>query len=515
MSRRRLKMLVIREVLHLHFELSKSYATIAEICGVSKGGVHNVLRRFAASGLGWPLPDDLDEYALKRRLYTTAEATTGEAPDDDYLRTECARPGVTLQLLWEEYRLAHPHGLSRSAFYRRYHQLERTTPVLKNDYQGGEYLFVDYSGKKLSYTDRDAGVVIPVEIFVASWGASSGTYVEATRTQSAHDFVYAHVNAFSYFGCVPQVVTPDNLKSAVTKTDRADPVLCHLYRKLIEHYDLIILPARVAKPRDKATAESAVRCVQQRVLAPLRDQQFFSLAEINAALAPLREALNDRPMKEYQGMSRQERFQLYDLPSAKSLPAERFLVNDACYDIRVPANYLVKYDHHFYSVPHALIDHHVNLFLAGGVLEIYHHAVHVVRHAKQPPDGRQSVLDAHRPENHRQFLRRSKEHYLHIAEVIGPFTVLLIEEIYARKKHDELAHRSAQGVISLCKHYDSTRVEAAAERAVYYRRATLRDLREILAHGLDGRPLPGAGQRILPLLEHVNLRGADYYKGDE
>jgi transposase len=507
-------MLVFREVLRLHFELGKSYATIAEICGLSKGGVHNIIQRFGTSGLAWPLPEELDEYALKRRLYQTAERFPEEVPDPDYLRTECARPGVTLQLLWEEYRVVHPDGVSRSAFYRHCQQMERSKPVMKNDYQGGEYLLVDYSGKRLAYLDRDAGARVPVEIFVASWGASSGAYVEATRTQGARDFVYAHVNAFAYFGCVPHLVTPDNLKSAVTKPDRADPVLCQLYRKFAEHYDVVIAPARVAKPRDKATAESAVRCVQQRILAPLREQQFFSLAEVNAAIVPYLDALNDRPMREYQGQSRRERFLRYDLPAAKPLPAERFQVTDARYALRVPANYLVTYDHHYYSVPYALIDHHVDLFLTGDVLEIYHHGTHVARHAKQPSDGRQSIIDAHQPEQHRRVRGRSKDYYLHVAECIGPFTVVLIEEMYARKKHDELAHRSAQGVISLCKYYDSARVEAAAERAVYYRRSTLRDLKQILTQGLEQQPLPGAGQRQLPMVTHTNLRGAAYYQGE-
>jgi len=514
MPKRRLKMLVFREVLRLHFELGKSYASIAEICGISKGGVHNILERFGASGAAWPLPETVDEYAVKRLLYPPAEPAPGVMPDLAYLRTECGRPGVTRQLLWEEYVRDHPDGMSRSAFYRHCHQLDRREPVMKNDYIGGEYVFVDYSGKRLAYTDRDAGKVRSAEIFVASWGASSETYVEATDTQSAQDFVYAHVRAFEYFGCLPKVVMPDNLKSAITLADRADPVLCQLYRKFADHYDLVILPARVAKPRDKATAESAVCNVQRRVMAPLRKQQFFSLAELNAAIAPLREALNARLMTEYPGQSRRMRFALYDRPAANPLPAERFQVNDACYQLRVPATYLVKYDSHYYSVPYTLIDHHVDLFLTGDVLEIYHHSQHVARHAKQPPNGRLTVVDAHRPENHRAVCRRSKAHYLHIAEVIGPFTAVVIERLYARKKHDELAHRAAQGVISLCKHYDSARVEAAAERAVHFDQPTLSTIKHILAQGLDQQPLPGAGQRQLPLVTHTNLRGADYYQGD-
>ncbi len=506
-------MLVYREVLRLHFELGKSFATIGELCGLSKGGVHNILHRFAASGLPWPLPEAMDEFALKRQLYPATAREADTAVDPEYLRTEAARPGVTWQLLWEEYRAAQPAGMSRSAFYRLVQQMEQTQPVMKTDYIGGEYLFVDYSGQRLAFWDRDAGAQVPVEIFLASWGASSHTYVGASLTQSARDFVASHVQAFAYFGCVPRVVTPDNLKAAVTKPDRADPELCQLYRKFAEHYDLVILPARVAHPRDKATAESAVRCAQQRVLAPLRQQQFFSLAEVNAAIAPLRDALNARPMRDYQGQSRLARFQQYDRPAARPLPVEPFRVTDAHYGLRVPSNYRVRYDDHYYSVPHALIEHHVDLFLVGDVVEIYHHGAHVARHAKRPPDGRQSVIDAHQPEAHRRMRGRSKDYFLHVAEVIGPFTRVLVDGIYARTRHDEEAHRTAQGVIHLCKQYESARVEAAAERALHFRRATLRDLKQILAQGLDLQPLPGAGQRHLPLVEHAQLRGAAYYEG--
>ncbi len=233
----------------------------------------------SASGLPWPLPADLDEFALKRRLYPATERVAEEIPDAETLRTECARPGVTRQLLWEEYRATCPNGVSRSAFYRHCRQLESTQPVLKNDFQGGDYLFVDYSGDRLTYRDPATGVVVPVE--------------------------------------------------------------------------------------------SAVCAVQRRILAPLRNQTFFSLAEINAAIAPYLDALNDRPMREYNGQSRRERFLRYDLPAARPLPAAPFSVSDARYGIRVPASYQVKYEQHYYSVPHELIDHHVDLFLAGDVLEIY------------------------------------------------------------------------------------------------------------------------------------------------
>jgi hypothetical protein len=249
-------------------------------------------------------------------------------------------------------------------------------------------------------------------------------------------------------------------------------------------------------------------------LAPLRQQQFFSLAEINAAIAPLLTALNARPMREYAGQSRWDRFLRDDQPVARPLPVDPFQVNDACYALKVPANYLLKYDRHYYSVPHTVIDHHVDLFLTGDLLEIYHHGTPIACHAKQPPNGRQSLTDAHQPEHHRRVRQGSKAHFLHVAAVIGPFTLVLIEGIYTRAKHDEQANRTAQSVIRLCKQYPSERVEAAAERALYFRRATLKDVKQILTHGLDQQPFPGAGQRHLPLLEHANLRGPAYYQGE-
>ena len=192
-------MLVYREVLRLHFELDKSFATIGEICGISKGGVHNILQRFAASGVSWPLLEEVDEVMLKRLLYPTTARETTEGLDLEYLRTEALRPGMTWQLLWEEYRETHPAGISRSAFYRLVQQMERTKPVMRTDYPGGEYLFVDYSGQRLAFWDRAADTQVPVEIFVASWGASSQTYVGGSLTQSARDFVASHVDAFAFF----------------------------------------------------------------------------------------------------------------------------------------------------------------------------------------------------------------------------------------------------------------------------------------------------------------------------
>ena len=242
---------------------------------------------------------------------------------------------------------------------------------------------------------------------------------------------------------------------------------------------------------------------------------FFSLDEINEAIAPLRDALNDRPDE---GIWRPE--SPGTLPALRCaarprrLPAEPFQVTDAHYGMRVPRSYQLKYDHHYYSVPHTLIDHHVDLFLVGDVLEIYHHGTHVVRHAKQPPDGQQTVLDAHRARSASPGPAALERRYLHVAEVIGPYTRAVVEALYVRMKHDEQAHRAAQGLIRLCKHYDSERVEAAAARAIYFQRPAIRDIKQILAQGLDQQPLPGTGQRVFPFVTHANLRGADYYQED-
>jgi len=306
---RRLLMRMIRESLRHHFDHGLSREAIARSLGMAKGSVTNILQRFQATGLDWPVEPDLSDTEWEARLYPeVARASTAPYPDVQLIDRELRRPHVTLELLWREYHDAHPDGMNRASYYRYYQTHRPVEPTMVMTHKAGDKLFVDYSGDGLAYINRQTGEVLGVELFVCCLGGSGFSYADSTPSQSAADFVQSHVRAFAYFGGVPAATVPDNLKSGVKRSDRYEPTIGPLYTKLAEHYDFVVLPARVRKPQDKALVENAVLNLQRYLLGRLRNRTFFTLAEINTAIRELLEQYNDEPMKGYGGMSRRQRF---------------------------------------------------------------------------------------------------------------------------------------------------------------------------------------------------------------
>jgi len=288
MSRGRTPMRKIRTVLEYRLSKNISAEQTALALSLSKGSVINYVERFERSKLPWPLPDTLTDTALEQALFPplppSHDAPAEPLPDVEYIEKELVRPHMTLQRLWEEYAEQHPNGLKRTAFYE--HLARRRSPqiTMKVIHKGGDKVFSDYSGDGLEYIDRRTGEIIPVDLFVCAWGASSFTFAEGTESQKTPDFTLSHVHALDYFGVAPFAFVLDNTKSGVKKTDRYDPVANPIYGKMAEHYHVAFLPARVRKPQDKAVAESAVLQTQRFILARLRNRQFFSLDEVNGAL---------------------------------------------------------------------------------------------------------------------------------------------------------------------------------------------------------------------------------------
>lgn len=303
----------IRDVLRLHFELQLSNRQIAKSVSIGRGTVSDYLARLRASGLPWPLPQ-LSDDALEQCLFpgNTPANTTRLAPDWPTVQREMRRPGVTLQLLWEEYRLREPGGYQYSRFCQLYRLwLDKADPVMRQTHRAGETLFVDYAGHTVSVIDRCTGEARQAQIFVAVLGASNFTYCEATWSQQLPDWIASHQRALRYLGGVPQTVVPDNLRSGVTRTHRVEPEINRSYLEMAEHYGVAILPARPRKPRDKAKVETGVQIVERLILAALRNRQFFSLGDLNRALAELLERLNTRPFKKLPGC-RREAFESID-----------------------------------------------------------------------------------------------------------------------------------------------------------------------------------------------------------
>jgi hypothetical protein len=379
--------------------------------------------------------------------------------------------------------------------------------------KAGDKLFIDYSGDRPAYVNRQTGELIAAELFVGTLGASNYYYLEATASQGAADFVASHMRAFAYLGGVPCATVPDNLKSGVTRSDRYAPTISPLNATLPEHDGFAVLPARVRKPRDKAKVESAVLIAQRYVLARLRNRTFFSRHELNAAIRVELDALNDEPMAGYGGQTRRERLQQLDAPALQPLPRTPFRYTAVKLPVRVGRNYHCLYDKHDYSVPYALAQQHVDLYQVGPLLEIYHDGQHVARHPVQPPTFGYATDPAHMPPNHRSVHGWSPDYFVGKGSLIGPRITKVFRRMFARYKHPEQAFKACLGVLALAKQYTPERLEAAAARALHFDSPRYRTLKAILAQGVDQQPLPGEPpvQGTLPFV-HEQVRGAAYYQ---
>ena len=508
----RLSMRKIREVLRLCWGQGLSKRRVAQSCGISRPAVDEYLRRAAAAGLGWPLPGELDDGALERLLFPATPprpAVARAVPDWATIHRELKRKGVTLFLLWQEYRERHPDGYQYSWFCERYRAwCGRLDVVMRQDHRAGEKLFVDYAGQTVPVVDRTTGELRQAEIFVAVLGASNYTYAEATWSQSLPDWIGAHLRCFSYLGGVPELVVPDNLRSGVANAHLYEPDANPTYQDLAAHYHVAVMPARVRRPRDKAKVEAGVLVVERWILAALRHRTFFSLAELNAAIRELLERLNARPFKKLPG-SRRTHFEQVDRPALRPLPAAPYVYAE-WKKARVHIDYHVEVDGHYYSVPHALIKKQLDVRITRSTLECFYRGNRVASHRRSHDKGRHTTVSEHMPEAHRQAGAWSPERLARWAAKIGPATEQLIRNVLTTRRHPQQAYRSCLGILRLAKAYGEERLEAACQRALILGSHRYKSIESILRHGLDRQPLGEQHELALPE-DHDNIRGPTYY----
>jgi transposase len=515
MAARRLSMRKIKEVLRLHFEKGLSAREIARSLDIGRGTVKNYLARVQKVGLSWPVPPEIDEATLEHRLFSPFHPVFQEKrqmPPMEYLHQELKNKGVTLQLLWHEYKEKSPEGYQYSQFCRLYHQwAEKLDPCLRQEYRAGEKLFVDYAGQTLEITDPETGEIHPAHIFVATLGASNYTFAEATLSQDLPSWIQSHVHTFDFFQGVTEILVPDNLRDAVMRSCRYEPDLNATYRELAEHYGAVIIPARVAKPRDKAKVESGVLQVERWVLAPLRHRTFFSLAELNEAIRKQLEFLNNRPFEKLQA-TRKSLYDTLEKPVLKPLPTHRFVFAE-WKTARVNIDYHIEVDHHYYSVPYQLIHEKVEVRLTATTVEVFLKGRRVASHLRSYIPGKHTTLPEHMPKAHQEHLQWAPSRMIRWAGQIGPQTQNLVRLILESRPHPEQGYRSCLGLLRLEKRYSKERLEAACARALVFKAYSYKNVESILKNGLDQQPLPpSSSQTPLPLLEHDNLRGREYYQ---
>lgn len=503
----------IREVLRLYWGLGVSRGLIARSCSVARSTVGEYVRRAEEAGLSWPLPAEWDDGELERRLFPPRALIASEErvlPDWFEIHREMKRKGMTRFLLWQEYRAVYPEGYQYSRFCDLYRAWRgKQSVVMRQTHRAGEKLFVDYAGQTVGIVDPQSGELREAQIFVAVLGASNYAYAEATWTQSLPDWIASHVRTFHHLNGVVEILVPDNTKVGVTSPHLYEPDLNATYQDMARHYNVAVVPARVRRPKDKAKVEAGVQIVERWILARLRHRTFFSLDELNRAIAELLFDLNNRPFQKLPG-SRRSLFEELDRPALRPLPVEPYEYAE-WKKARVHIDYHVEVDRHFYSVPYQLVGQELDVRLTANTVEMFHKGKRVASHKRSHRVGGYTTLADHMPAAHRHYAEWTPERLVRWAGEAGGAVSKLVEAILSSRPHPQQGFRSCLGIMRLGKTYGHERLEAACRRALHLKSYRYKSVESILKNGLENRPLPGSRAPAGPVIRHTNVRGAEYF----
>ena len=478
MARRRISVDRIKEVIRYGVTTDLSERAIGRALKVSRTAVTKYLECFRGSGLTWEQAQELPDSELLAVLDGSRPARTSAryerlAERFPMMVKELRRKGVTLQLLWEEYLREHPDGYQNSQFCYHFHRWRKSAEVSMHiDHKAGEKLFVDYAGDRLAIVDPDSGKEQPVETFVAILAASELTYVEASATQQSDDWTRSNERGLRYFGGSTQVIVPDNLRSAVSRSDPYEPGINAQFDAFAAHYGVVIMPARVRQARDKALVESAVRLTYQRIYAPLRDRTFHSLDELNAAIMPLLEQHNRRRFQRLP-YSRRELFEQIERHTLAPLPRHYFPLQQTR-EVTVQFNY---------------------------------HVERLAEYQRDRRPGGYTTLPDHMPPQHRWYAEWSPERFLRWGRALGANVEAVIAQVLKDAKYPPQGFRSCLGILNLEKSYGAARLDRACRRALSYRLCSYRRIQNMLKLGLEEEQ----EQQPLSFPSHDNVRGSDYY----
>lgn len=512
MTAKRLSMRKIKEVLRLKWERGLSHRQIAKSCSTSRSTVSEYVSRAEAAGLSWPLPPEMDEGRLETLLFPPKPGipfSPRSMPQWEEIHKELKGQGMTLFLLWEEYKEGDPEGYQYSWFCQEYRKWTgKLDLVMRQEHRAGEKMFLDYAGQTVPVVFPHTGEIKQAQIFIAVLGASSYTFAEATWTQSLPDWIGSHVRAFQFFEGATQLLVPDNLKSGVRKACFYEPDINPTYQDMASHYNCAVIPARVRAPRDKAKVEVGVQVVERWILARLRKTTFFSLTQLNVAIKGLLPLLNDRLFKKLNGC-RRSLYEALDKPALQPLPPQPYVYAE-WKKARVNIDYHIDVEGHYYSVPYQLVKHQLDVRFSAATVEVFHKGKRVASHIRSYQRGAYATVKEHMPKAHQKYLEWTPQRLIRWAAKNGLSTARLIEAILVSRPHPQQGFRSCLGIMRLGKTYGEDRLEAACNRALVIGGQSYRSVEAILKNGLDRHPLPASVPQTQTLF-HKNLRGPKYY----
>ncbi len=501
-------MLKAREILRLKHDVGLSLREIGQSCNCGKTTVSEVLERADRAGIAWPI--DLSDKQLISLLHPPADHRKASAePDLEYIFYEMKKKSVTLMLLWEEFKEKHADGIMYTQFCERYRNFKKNNQItMRIEHKAGEEVQVDWAGQTIPYTDPDTGEIKAASVFVVVLPASAYPFVRAYEDTKLSNWIDAHVRAYEYFGGVPKVTIPDNTKTAVTTPDRVDPVLNKSYSDMARHYRSTLVPARAGKPKDKAADENMVGHISRRIIAVLRNHQFFSVYEINQAIAEELAKLINRPFQKMEG-NRQTAFEKIDKPMLQPLPTRRYEYAD-WKEAKVQFNYHVEYQGFFYSVHYSHVGKRCSIRATPLVIEIY---LGMERIAANPRNyntfNRYTTLPEHMPEQHRAVFGWNSERFLSWAEKTGPNTKELIQSVLDSREYEVQTYRACMGIMRICKSYPTQVMENASREALDKKTCSFKYLSIIAKQ--HAAKAPQSSPEII--VKNDNVRGISAYAG--
>lgn len=515
MSTRPISMSKLHAILRLKYSAKLSHRKIARSLNISPGTVANYVKKANELGLNqWPLPEDKQHGTFLNTKIRDFSPRQKRYPTPDWLTINKdlkQHKHLTLQLVFDELRekVGEPY-YSYSHFCRAYREwVGKQRLSMRQHHKGGEKLFVDYCGPTLTITCPTTQETRTAQVFVAVLGASNYTYAEATYSQQLEDWVMSHARCFTFLGGVPELVIPDNLKSAVSKPCRYEPDLNPTYHQLAEYFNVAVIPARPYKPKDKSKAEVGVQIVERWIMARLRNQIFYSLAHLNQEIAKLLDVMNNKVMKQYQ-QSRKQLFDIVDKSALKPLPEKPYHYTQIK-TVRVHIDYHVEIEKHYYSVPYQWVKKQLRAHITNQLVQLYHDDTLIAQHPRSHRLGGHTTQSHHMPLAHQKQHEQSPINLRSWALSIGEYTHQVIELQLSGRRHPEHAYRVCLGVLSLAKIYSKERLEQACYRAIMMNTATLKSIKQMLKKGLDQQPLPTQQTEPEKPVTHSNIRGTDYY----
>lgn len=505
----------LRQVIKLYCQ-GQSKLQISTTTSLSRNTVKKYIRVFTGLKTTWEQVNQLPDKELDELFCKEPEPIVDDRliPLHEFLKISEKRlrqRGVTLLRLWEEYHAQYPEGFQRTSFYHHYNLWKkRVHPSMHMAHKAGDKMFVDFTGEKLQVVDPGSGEVKTMEVFVAILGASQLTYVEAVESQRVEDFISCCENALHYFGGAPNAIVPDNLKSAVIRSNRYEPKLNENFEAFADYYGMAVLPARAYKPKDKALVEGAVKITYIRIFASLPDKPSTSLEELNTQIRPLLEVHNHTSFKG-RNYSRQEQFDEMERAALQPLPEKRFeLRSSSVATVMKNGHVCLSIDKHYYSVPYGYISKKVRVLYSKSKVEIFYKYERIAEHDRVRSAHNYTTNPAHMATQHQVLAEWNPDYFLAQARSISKEVEYYIAQVLNKKPHPEQAYKSCQGILSFGKRVGHQRLIRACQRAHAYGLYHFRAIEDILHRGLDLFDLEE--DRQLPMPEHENIRGKNYYQ---